>query len=510
MPEIKADNKKIAKNTLFLYGRMFLTMIISLYTSRLVLKNLGVEDFGIYNVVGGFVSMFAFINSALVGATQRFYNVENSRNGDEGVKRVYIVSFVVQSVLAIILFVLLEAIGIWYVNNIMVLPPERLPVANVLFQVSVASLILLVLQIPYSAAIVSFERLDFYAILGIIDVVLKFGFVLILSLIPFDRLMVYSFLIFAITLLDFSLNFVYARKNFKMLRFQRKFDKNLFKSMMSFTGWNFFDTFSTMVYSQGLNMILNVFFGPVVNAARGVANQVYGAIKGFSHNIVISFRPQLVDSYAKGDFERTKMIMFNESKICFFMLFLLSMPVMVHIDYILRLWLGDNVPHYTNIFVQLILLKMIIGTFNVPFTQVVHATGKIRTFHLITGNLTVLIAPVSYFFLKLGYDATVVFIISIFMSIVTQIACIIILKGIFDYSVRKYIRKVIVPCSLVAVFSSILPFLLKKTVEDTFLSFVYITLLCVVITTLVSLFLLMNGSQRQQLFAFIRKKLKKN
>lgn len=510
MPEIKADNKKIAKNTLFLYGRMFLTMIISLYTSRLVLKNLGVEDFGIYNVVGGFVGMFAFINSALVGATQRFYNVENSQHGDEGIKRVYIVSVVVQSVLAILLFILLEAIGIWYVNNIMVMPAERLPVANVLFQVSVASLILLVLQIPYSAAIVSFERLDYYAILGIIDVVLKCVFVLILPLIPFDRLMVYSFLIFAINLLNFFLYFVYARCNFKMLRFERNFDKDLFKSMLSFSGWNFFDTFSTMVYSQGLNMILNVFFGPVVNAARGVANQVYGAIKGFSHNIVISFRPQLVDSYAKGDYSRTRMIMFNESKICFFMLFLLSMPVMVQIDYILKLWLGDNVPHYTNIFVQLILLKMILGTFNVPFTQVVHATGRIRKFHLITGNLTILIAPISYLFLKMGYDATVVFVISIIMTVVTQIFCIFILKGTFEYSIRSYIKSVIIPCSMVAVISTGLSMILKMRVEDSFISFVFITLSCLIITALVSLFLLMNALQRQLLYAFIRKKLKIN
>ena len=509
MPEIKADNKKIAKNTLFLYGRMFFSLILSLYTSRVILSNLGVEDFGIYNVVGGFVSMFAFINSALVGATQRFYNVENSQKGDEGVKKVFNVSIVVQGVLAVLLFVLLESIGIWYVNNVMVLPEERLLAANVVFQVSAVSLLLLVFQIPFSAAIVSFERLDFYAFLGIIDVVLKFVLVLILPFIPYDSLIVYAFLMLSINILNFCLNFFYARKNFKMLRYERKFDKGLFKSMMSFSGWNFFDTFSTVLYSQGLNMILNLFFGPVVNAARGVANQVYGAIKGFSQNIVISFRPQLVDSYAKGDYDRTRMIMFNESKICFFMLFLLSMPVMVQIDFILKIWLGDNVPHYTNIFVQLILLKMIISTFNVPFTQVVHATGNIRTFHLITSGLTILIAPISYVFLKLGYDATVVFVISIIISIMTQIACVFILKGLFEYSITQYIKSVIIPCLLVAVISTALPVFLKTLVEDSFFSFIYITLLCVVITVVVSLFLLMNASQRKQLFVFIKKKISK-
>lgn len=509
MPEIKADNKKIAKNTLFLYGRMLFTMIVSLYTTRVVLSTLGVEDFGIYNVVGGVVSMLAFLNSALVSAIQRFYNVENSRNGDDGIQRVYSVAIVVQCLLSLVIFVLLESLGIWYVNNMLVVPAERLLVANVLFQVSTISLLLTIFQTPYSAAIVSFERLDYFAYVGIIDVVLKLVFALILPFIPFDHLMVYSLLILCINVLNFQMNFIYARSNFKMLRFKRAIDRPLLKSMLSFSGWNTFDAFSSIIYGQGLNLILNLFFGPVVNAARGVANQINAAISGFSRNIVMAFRPQLVDSYAKGDYQRTRTIMFTESKVCFFMLFLLSLPVIIQIHYILHLWLGDNVPDYTEIFVQLILIKMIIATFNVPFSQVVHATGNIKKFHLITGNLTILIAPISYLFLKIGCDATIVFIISIVMSVVTQIVCVFVLKGLFEYSIFAYLKEIVFPCAIVALIAPLLPLLLDSILDENFVSFIIVSVVCVISSVIVSMIILMDRAQRNKIMSNVARRITK-
>ena len=481
-------------------------MFVSIYTTRVVLRTLGIEDFGIYNVVGGIVSMLAFLNSALVSAIQRFYNVENGRAGDVGIEKVYSAAVVVQFVLSFVILVLLETIGVWYVNNMLVVPGERLLAANVLFQVSMASLLLTVFQTPYSAAIVSFERLDYFAYIGILDVVLKLLSALALPYIRFDNLIIYALLILCINLLNFLLNFIYAKSNFKMLRFNRVIDKTLLRSMLSFSGWNTFDAFSSIVYGQGLNLILNLFFGPVVNAARGVANQISAAISGFSKNVVMAFRPQLVDSYAKGDYQRTRAIMFNESKVCFFMLFLLSLPVIIKIRYVLHLWLGNNVPDYTEIFVQLILIKMIISTFNVPFSQVVHATGNIKRFHLITGNLTILIAPISYLFLKSGCDATIVFIISIVMSIVTQTSCIFILKGLFEYSITAYLKEIVLPCIFVAIIAPILPLIVDNTLEDTFISFMLVSVVCLVSSMITSLFILMNSDQRTRLFSSIARR----
>ncbi len=278
MGDNRGKNSRIARNTLFRYVRMFFAMVVALYTSRVLLQTLGVVDFGVNNVVAGFVTMFSFLNSSLTGAIQRYYNFEKSTQGAEGIGKVYHTSMLIQVSMAIIVFVLLEGFGVWYLNNVMVIPEDRMLAANILFQCSTVSLLFLIISIPYSAAIMSFEHMDYYAIVGVLDVVLKLVIVLILPYLGSDKLITYASLLFLISIINFLLYFVYARRKFDALRLRGERDKSLLKSMLVFSGWNFFGTFSNVVYQQGVNLLLNFFFGPVVNAARGISAYVSQAL----------------------------------------------------------------------------------------------------------------------------------------------------------------------------------------------------------------------------------------
>lgn len=503
------NNNRIAKNTMFLYVRMFFVLIVTLYTSRVVLKTLGVVDFGVNNVVAGFVTMFSFLNSSLTGAIQRYYNFERSKNGEAGVQRVYQSSIIIQVAMALMLLMVLELFGLWYVNNVMVIPAERMFAANVLFQVSILSLVLLIISIPYSSAIVSFERMDYYAFVGIADVVLKLLIVMALPLLGGDKLIVYSCLLFCISLMNFLLYFTYAKKHFPALKFRGILNRELTISMLVFSGWNFFGTFSNVVYQQGVNLLLNFFFGPVVNAARGLSNYVSSAVQGFSSNIVVAFRPQLVESYAIKNYARTKIIMFSEAKICYLMLLLLITPVIIEINYILKLWLGEEIPDHTVSFTILILIQMLLVNMNVPFSQIVHATGIMKKFQIITGSITCLIIPIGWMALRLGAPSEMVFVIAIILAIASQVACIILVREIFDYGVADYIKQVVLPLAFATITIPILPYILHILLPISFLRLVLIGLASVVMAVMISYFVVLNSGEKELVKKLVRKKFKR-
>lgn len=502
-------NSRIARNTLFLYIRMFFVLIVTLYTSRVILRVLGVVDFGVNNVVAGFVTMFAFLNSSLTGAIQRYYNFERSTKGDEGIRNVYKTSIIIQASMAVLVFVLLEAFGVWYVNNVMVIPVDRLFAANILFQVSVFSLALLIMSIPFSAAIVSFEHMDYYAIVGIIDVVLKLVIVLVLPYIDYDKLITYSVLLFSISIANFLLYFIYAKRKFPVLKLNGNFDKKQLKSMLVFSGWNAFGTFSNVVYTQGVNLLLNFFFGPVVNAARGVCNYISGAVHGFSANIVIAFRPQLVESYAQKNYQRTRTIMYSESKICYLMILLLITPIIIEIDYILDLWLGENVPEYTAIFAVCVLLKMLITTLNVPFSQVVHASGVMKKFQIVTSIITCMIIPLGWIAFKMGMSPVSIFMIAILLAIVSLIACILIVRGIFVYDVKEYLLKVIVAVLVVTLIAPIIPWCVHNYCQPSIWRALIVVVLSTAMICSMSYVVVFDKDERQFVLMMVKKFIKK-
>lgn len=348
MSDRSSHNKRIAKNTLFLYLRMGLVLVVSLFSTRVVLQALDIEDYGINNVVSGFVTMFAFLNTSMSNGVQRFYNFSLGRKNGYSIKDVYNTALQIQAILAVTLLVPLETFGMWYIHTQMVIPIDRFAAAQWVFQFSVLSLVLLVLQIPYSAAIMAYEKMDYYAYLSIFDVLAKLGIAYIIKYTTFDKLILYGALNMLVSLICFFLYYGYAKSHFQDLKSDFIIRKQLFKPMLYFSGWNGFGSFAYMIKSQGLNMLLNVFFGPVVNAARGVSNMAMSAIQGFQSNIVIAFRPQLIQSYATGDNERVLKLFYNLSKVSFILLAMLSIPVIIEIEYILHLWLGDTIPDYTD------------------------------------------------------------------------------------------------------------------------------------------------------------------
>lgn len=466
MVDYATNNKRILKNTIYLTVRMLFVLVVSLYTSRVILTALRIEDFGIYNVVGGFVTMFAFLNNAMATGIQRFYNVELGRNGIKGAQKVYITSIFSQLALSVIILVLTETVGLWYMYNKMVVPEVRFDAAVTIFHLSVVSLVINIMAVPFSGAIMAHEKMDYFAFVSIFDAVLKLVIALVLPSVSGDRLITYGFLMLLIVVLDFFLYAVYALIKFEEVKFAKVFDKNLFKSLLNFSGWNILGKVSIMLKEQGLNMVLNIFFGPIVNAARGIAFQVNGALAGFVNNINIAVKPQLTQSYAQGDIKRTFSLMFSISKLCYIILLILAMPVCIEIDYVLHLWLGDNVPDYTNVFIVLVVATTFINNLNAPVSFVVYAIGNIKKYQIYTSVIELFILPVSCIILKLGAAPWVVFVVALFFVIIGQIVSLKILKELENYSISNYFLLVILPLIFITICSIIVSFLINRLLPE--------------------------------------------
>lgn len=494
---LTTGNKRIARNTVYLYVRMFFGLAVALYTCRVILEVLGVVDYGIYSVVGGFVLMFGFLNNALSSSMQRFYNYEGVSSPQDGFRQVYNAGLIIQIVIAIVCLILLETFGVWYVNHIMVIPEERLRAGNIVYQSSIISMILVLLQIPYSGAVMAKERMDFFAGVGIFDIVARLLFVFALPHIPVDKLISYAFFSLLISVINFLLYFLYCKRKFVEIKWRKVENKQLYKNILSFSGWNLMGTLAYMMKSQGLSMILNYFFGPVINAARSVAYQINTAVGNFSNNIVTAFRPQLVNSYAEKNYIRTRNLMFAETKVCFWLIAVLIIPFIFEIDLILSLWLGNNVPGYTANFAQLILIDNLINTLNTPCTQVVHAVGRLRNYQIASTSVNLLLLPVSWYLLKSGYEATSVYYAMIITSVIHQIVCVILTNRIFHFGIMPYLWKVLFPCILFVILIAILPYLTTLTMEDSLLRFIIIVFLDLLTACFFGYYIVLNRSEKR-------------
>lgn len=500
------NNKRIAKNTFFLYGRMLFVLFVSIYTTRVVLNVLGIEDYGIYNVVCGFVAMFGFLNTSLSNGIQRFYNFEYAKGGNEGMKKVFQTAIVIQLLLAIFLSIIVEVIGIWYINSKMIIPDDRILAANWIFQFSVISLIFVILQVPFSASILAHERMDFYALVSIIDVLLKLGIVLLLPFLTGDKLIIYGVLQLLVSVLNFLFYYVYSKNTFREMVFEKSFHRDIFKSISTFSGWNVFATFAWMMQGQGVNMVINLFLGAIVNAARGVSGQIQSAIQGFCENLVVAFRPQLVQSYAEGNLKRTEHMMFSMSKIMYILFFMFALPICVEIDYILNIWLGENVPKYTSGFTILILVSMLPRNFTMAFAQVVHATGELSRFQIITAVIVLLTLPASYVALKLGFNVMSVYWINLLMCVVLFVACLMVLKTVFPIHILDYIRKVVLPCVFLSLISIPIVLIPRLLMASSFLRLMICCISSVVVVMALSYFIILDNDERYLLKNLIMRK----
>lgn len=504
MPENNTfSNNRIAKNTVFLYIRMIIVLVISLYTTRVVLNELGVEDYGIYNVVAGFVSLFSFLNSSMNNATQRFFNYERSVGTLKSLQIVYNTSIQIQFIIAILSVALLESFGYWYINNKLIIPIDRLIAANWVFQCSVISLFLLVIQIPYSAAIISHEKMDYYAIVSILDAFLKLAIILILPFVYCDKMIIYGILMLAISVLNFLLYAVYAKVKFAEIKMKILFYKDKFKELLCFSGWNTFGSFAYTIQNQGLNVLINAFYHPAINAARAIAFQIQAAINGFSENIAMAFRPQLVESFAIGDHSRTRMLMFRMSKYSYMMLYVLSAPVIIELHYILGIWLKGVIPEYTLVFSYLVIANMLINSLNLPISQTVQATGKVKVYQLIRSIIVTSTLPISWLALRFGASPTAVFWVTLLITIINQPVSMMLLHRYFPYSYLEYAKEVILPCLFLSVLIPILPTIVHCVICEGFVRFAFVCFITVISSSVIIFYVFLDDSERFMIKQFI-------
>lgn len=451
------NNKLILKNTLMLYFRMFFSMIVSLYTSRLILNILGVTDFGIYSVVGGFVALFSFLNSAMASSTQRFLTFEIGKGNKKTLNNIFNISINLHVFISLFVLLISETIGVWFLNNKLIIPIERLVAANWVFQFSVFTLILTILSVPYNALIIAREKMNIYAYIGILEVLLKLVIVyLLFTSKNIDKLILFSSLVFLVSLIIRIIYGIYCRKNFTESRYKFYWEKNLFKEMASFAGWNLFGVFAGLAQDQGINIVLNIFFGPKVNAARGIGTQVNAAVTNLVVNFQTAINPPLTKAYASENVVNQNKLVFFSSKISFFLILFFSLPLILNADVILGLWL-KKVPEFTILFVNLGLLNIMIGSISGPLQILAQATGNVKKYQIIVSSILLMDLPICYLLLWFEFNIESILWATVIISIIVLFARLYILKFLVLFPVSEFINKVLIPVSKVFLLSSILP-----------------------------------------------------
>jgi O-antigen/teichoic acid export membrane protein len=491
-----SNSGRIAKNTFFLYFRSFFVLIISLYTSRVILRVLGVVDYGIFNVVGGVISMVGFLKGSMQATFQRYYNVEMGKGNNERVKELFRSSLSTQFILAILIVILAETLGLWFVKHKLVIPEERVVAALWIYQVAIVSFVISVFCAPFDALITAYERMGVFAVISIVDAVLKLLIVFLLEFIPYDNLIVYAVLLLMIGILNISFYAIYCKRKIPTTDIRFNWDKHNLKSMFSFSGWSLMDTLSHTLKSQGINIVLNMFFGPVVNAARGIAYQVLNAVNHFIQSFQTSFRPQLTKSYASGDYDYMTKLYYSATKISYYLIFTISLPIILETPLILHFWLGDNVPEYAVVFTRLVLVTAFVSAYANPTSCIAYATGNIKWFSIIVSGLNLMILPVAYLFLKLGYGPVSALVVSLVMTILVQLTRIIVTSKITVLDLPHYFKHVVLPTGIYSVLCPCIPYIVHRMMHPGFIRLMIICIISVLVSLAGAWFIGMNKYEK--------------
>lgn len=485
MNDNSIDNKRIAKNTLFLYARMGIMMVTSLFTSRVVLHVLGVEDFGIYNLIGGIVVLFSFLNASLLTGVQRFLNYYLGKNDMMMAQRVFSMSVNIYLILVAVILILAETLGLWFMETQLSIPAARLQAARYVYQFVVITFLIGMVRIPYNASIIAYERMEFYAYVSMIEVVIKLAVVYLLYITSFDKLILYAFLYTLIPFFVTIVYYIYCKKNIEITHYTRFWDKGIFWNLFSFSGWSLFGSVANLSVQQGINFLINIFYGVAVNAAAGIANQVVGTVYQFVSNFQTAFNPQIVKTYAAGQYENFQLLICRASKFSYFLILFIVLPLLLVMDSALSLWLVD-VPEYTSIFCRLILLFFVIDAVNAPLWMSVQATGDIRNYQILMSVLILLNIPFSYILLKWGFPVYYVWIVRIIFNIVTFIARCWYMRVKMYFPIKQFINKVMCPVVLVTMAALPLPLLAYYSITGIYANFIitiFISLVSVAIAT---------------------------
>lgn len=490
-----ANNKRIAKNTLLLYVRMLFGMLVSLYTSRVILQTLGVEDYGVYNVVGGVITMFTFLNGAMSSATSRYITFEIGKGNMEQLKKVFSTALQIHAIIALLIVILGETVGLWFLMNELVIPDGRMDAAMWVYQCSVVTAVVTIMSVPYNADIVAHEKMSAFAYISVLEIILKLAIVYLLVVLPFDKLKVYAVLVLMVGLLIWYIYARYCHNHFEESHYIHHIDKPLLKEMSSFAGWSFWGNLAGILYTQGLNMMLNIFFGPVVNAARGIATQIQGVVQQFVANFQMALNPQITKTYASGELNKMHSLMFRSARFSFMLLFFLSLPIMLETNYILTLWLGI-VPENTVIFARIIIAISLIYTIANPCVIANQATGKVKVYQAVVGGLLLLILPISYIVLKMGTPAYSVFIVHFCVESVAQFARMYMLRNMIDLPLWSYVKNIYLPIMGVVLLSIVMPLLVYSNMQEGFIRLLAVSMTCVISVAMTSLFIGMTRNER--------------
>lgn len=497
MPDTSANNKRIAKNTLFLYLRMFLSMSVSLYTSRVILQTLGVEDYGVYNIVGGVVAMFSFINSTMSSATSRFLTFEIGRGNQEKLNNTFNASFWVHVIIALFILFLCETVGLWFLHYKMVIPEGRELAANVVFQLSVISTLISITQVPYNATLIAHEKIDIYAYVEMVNVFLRLGILYILVVINFDKLILYGLLTLAVSTGIAFFYRIYGARNFEECHISCRWQWGIIKPMLTFSGWDFYGNMSVTARTQGVAMLLNVFFGPIMNAAVGIASSVQGAVMAFANNVSTAVRPQIIKYYASGDYKAMGSLINNACRLNFLILSLLTIPLCTEIKYILSLWLG-HYPSQTPIFCILTLLFNLFANMSLLVVTGVHAYGRIVRPSLVNGSLYLCVVPISYIAFVLGGNAWTSYLFNVLAVIIGLLSNVYTLhKYIPEYSISRFVISVFFRCIFLLVLGFLISYLPSLIMPSSFFRLLSTTLLTLIFVGLLGWFLMLSAGQRK-------------
>lgn len=500
------DNKRVAKNTVYMYIRMAFSMLVGLYTSRVVLNVLGVEDYGLYNVIGGIIALFTVLNSALINTTSRFITVSLAKGNVQDTRQIFNMALLLHFFVGLFVVVLGETIGLWYLHNKLVIPEGREVAAEWLYQFTILSAFLSTLNVPYSAAIIAHEKINVYAIIQIVDVVLKLVIVFLLKVAPFDQLIFYALLVLLVTMFDVSVYIFYCQRKFEEVKFLLFWSWKIFREILKFIGWALVGNFSNMFYTQGINLMLNAFCGPAVNAARGIAVQVQGVVAQMANNVQTAINPQIMKTYALNNIDRMHMLICASSRLCYYLLFFIALPIMLEADYILELWLGI-VPDHTVNFIRLTLIASLLDAFINPLFTANLASGKLNLYYIPVSIVSSSFMFITYFAIKTTRIPESVFICYLVMVVIGVVVRIFVMKKQIHLPKRIYIKKAVLPTIGVTVLATIMPVIAHLTIEN--------DLVRLLVTLLVSIFSIgicvitigISKSERQYGILFVKSKL---
>lgn len=504
-----SNTKRIVKNTVVLYGRMLVIMIITLYSSRIILKALGIDDYGLYNAVGGIVALLAFLKSSLTSSTQRFLSYEMGVGDEQKLKQTFSVCLSTHFIIAAVILVLAETVGLWFVNTCMSIPEGREAAANWVYQFSVMTLLVNFISVPYNAATISHEKMTFYAVLSIVDALLKLGFSFALMLTEKDRLILYASLMMLTSVLNLLAYIIFCRVKFPETHYMFYFNKDMFKQIFSFSGWVIVGQLAIVGSAQGKNILVNIFHSVAANAAMGVAHQVNAAVTSLTSNFQMAFQPQLTKSYAQGNFEYLNFLIYTASKVSFFLLFIVSLPLVINIDDVLRLWLG-TVPDHTASFCILYIVASIFNALATPLWITIFATGNVKNYQLamIFAYCTEIL--VIFILFRMGYPAVTAMVVKVCLNfVVIFIRLFFAHREISSFSWRGYSKRVLLPICFSSAIILALTYGLFKFMGTDLTARLIITGIVLAVSLAVTYFIGMSKSERSAVVKIIKNKTSK-